>query len=142
VAAALAEPEAGRTLAAALGHGATLNGRRAVASARPSLVGARVAGPMPMLERPKREGAVLLPKVHSLALRLAKVAIGEIDASFAGGQSHDWDLAAADLLVHEAGASLTGFDGSVPVYNRAKPTHFPLVCAGPALHGQLLDGRR
>ena len=142
VAAALAEPEAKRIFAAALGHGATVNGRRVAASSRSEMRGSRVAGPMAMLERSHRQGAVLLPKIHSLALRLAKVAVGEVDASFAGGQSHDWDLAAADLLVHEAGASLTGFDGSVPVYNRPKPTHFPLVCAGSALHRQLLDERR
>ena len=34
-----------------------------------------------------------------------------IDAAFAGGNSHDWDLAAADLLVHEAGGALTTFGG-------------------------------
>ncbi|MFX4404394.1 inositol monophosphatase family protein, partial [Acinetobacter baumannii] len=59
-----------------------------------------------MLEEAQSRGAILLPKIHSLALRFAKVAAGEIDAGFAGGRSHDWDLAAADLLVHEAGASL------------------------------------
>jgi myo-inositol-1(or 4)-monophosphatase len=137
VAAALAEPEAGRVFAAALGHGATVNGRPMVAGRRESLAGARVAGPPPMLEQARRQGAILLPKVHSLALRFAKVAAGEIDVSFAGGRSHDWDLAAADLLVHEAGASLTGLDGAVPVYNRADPVHFPLVCAGSPLHGLL-----
>lgn len=137
VAAALAEPEQGRVFAAALGHGATVNGRRMVPTARDSLAGARVAGPMPMLAGPKRAGAILLPKIHSLALRFAKVAAGEIDAGFAGGSSHDWDLAAADLLVHEAGAALTGLDGTVPVYNRPVPVHSPLICATPALHGLL-----
>ncbi|WP_439572218.1 3'(2'),5'-bisphosphate nucleotidase CysQ [Phreatobacter sp.] len=137
VAAALAEPVAGRVFAAALGHGATVNGRRLVPGARESLAGARVAGPIPMLAGPKREGAVLLPKIHSLALRFAKVAVGEIDAGLAGGASHDWDLAAADLLVHEAGAALTGLDGAVPVYNRPVPVHSPLICAAPALHALL-----
>lgn len=134
VAAALAEPEARRTFTAALGHGAFVNGRRIATNRRDGLSGARVAGPKPMLDAAHRQGAILLPKVHSLALRFAKVAAGEIDAAFAGGRSHDWDLAAADLLVHEAGASLTGFDGAVPVYNRPVPVHFPLVCAGPPLH--------
>ena len=134
VAAALAEPEAGRVFTAARGHGAYLGNRRLAASGRESLAGARVAGPKPMLDKAQRGGAILLPKVHSLALRFAKVAAGEIDAAFAGGQSHDWDLAAADLLVQEAGASLTGFDGAVPVYNRPVPVHFPLVCAGSPLY--------
>jgi myo-inositol-1(or 4)-monophosphatase len=134
VAAALAEPEAKRVFTAARGHGAHVGGRRIAAGRREGLSGARVAGPKPMLETARRGGAILLPKVHSLALRFAKVAAGEIDAAFAGGQSHDWDLAAADLLVQEAGASLTGFDGAIPVYNRPVPVHFPLVCAGSPLY--------
>jgi myo-inositol-1(or 4)-monophosphatase len=137
VAAALAEPEARRIFSAALGHGATVAGHPLQPGRRTSLAGAVVAGPKPMLDRAQRDGAVLLPKIHSLALRFAKVAAGEIDVGFAGGQSHDWDLAAADLLVHEAGASLTGLDGAVPIYNRPAPVHVPLVCAGPALHGLL-----
>lgn len=140
VAAALAEPEAGRVFTAALGHGAHIGNRRLVAGGREGLAGARVAGPKPMLEAARRGGAILLPKVHSLALRIAKVAAGEIDAAFAGGQSHDWDLAAADLLVQEAGASLTGLDGAVPVYNRPVPVHFPLVCAGSPLYDMVRRG--
>ena len=139
VAAALAEPEARRVFTAARGFGATVRGRPMAAGARATLLGARVAGPKPMVERAQRQGAVILPKIHSLALRFAKVAVGEVDVAFAGGQSHDWDLAAADLLVHEAGASLTGLDGAVPCYNRPAPVHVPLVCAGPALHGLLID---
>ena len=46
------------------------------------------------------------PKIHSLALRIARVAQGQLDAAFAGKGAHDWDLAAADLLVQEAGGRL------------------------------------
>ena len=45
-----------------------------------------------------------MPRLRSLALRLAQVAQGALDVVIVGGNSHDWDLAAADLLVHEAGA--------------------------------------
>jgi myo-inositol-1(or 4)-monophosphatase len=134
VAAALAEPVAGRTFIAARGHGASVAGRPLAVKGRETIDGAVVAGPKPMTVKVERHGAVALPKIHSLALRFAKVAASEIDGGFAGGQSHDWDLAAADLLVHEAGASLTGLDGTAPCYNRPVPTHFPLVCAGFPLH--------
>jgi myo-inositol-1(or 4)-monophosphatase len=137
VAAALAEPVAGRIFVAALGHGASVSGRPLAPRSHDRVEGAVVAGPKPMTVKAENAGARALPKIHSLALRFAKVAAGEIDAGFAGGQSHDWDLAAADLLVHEAGASLTGLDGAVPCYNRPVPTHFPLVCAGFPLHGLL-----
>lgn len=139
VAAVLAEPEADRIFVAALGHGATVRGRRAVASARDSFDGARLAGPRPMIEPAGRQGAILLPKVHSLALRLAKVAIGEVDAAFASANSSDWDLAAADLLVHEAGAILTSLDGAQVLYNQAQPVHGALIAAAQPLHSLLRD---
>ena len=65
-------------------------------------------------------GIVAEPKVHSLALRLARVAAGTLDIAFASKNSHDWDLAAADLIVHEAGGALTTFDGPTPSSTTAR----------------------
>ena len=75
-------------------------------------------------------GIVAMPRVHSLALRLARVAHGELDAAVAGGNGHDWDLAAADLLVHEAGGMMTALDGKALIYNRPDPVHGMLIAAG------------
>ena len=72
----------------------------------------------------------ILPRVHSLALRFARVAQGQLDGAYAGGNSKDWDLAAADLLVHEAGGLLTSLAGEAVLYNRIEPVHVPLVAAG------------
>jgi myo-inositol-1(or 4)-monophosphatase len=69
---------------------------------------------------------------------LARVATGELDATIAGGQAHDWDLAAADLLVHEAGALLTTVGGQGLVYNGVSTRHPPLACAAAAFHDRLL----
>jgi myo-inositol-1(or 4)-monophosphatase len=77
--------------------------------------------------------------VHSLALRLARVAQGRLDIAFASDASHDWDLAAADLLVHEAGGTLTTLDGRTLVYDRPVPTHGALIAAGRARHQTLID---
>lgn len=142
VAAALAEPAAGRLFVAALGHGAAIDGRPLSPSGRADLEGARLVGPKPMIERHAGAGAILLPKVHSLALRMAKVAIGEVDAGFASPYGHDWDLAAADLLVHEAGAMMTDFVGARPIYNRPRPVHEALVAAGIPLHDVLVARAR
>jgi myo-inositol-1(or 4)-monophosphatase len=84
-------------------------------------------------------GIVAEPKVHSLALRIARIATGRLDVAFAGSDSHDWDLAAADLLVHEAGGALTTFTGQPLIYNRAQAKHEALVAAGRARHGRLID---
>ena len=64
---------------------------------------------------------------------------GELDAAIAGGNSHDWDLAAADLLVHEAGGLMTGLDGRVLIYNRPDPVHNVVLAAGRDRHVALAN---
>ena len=81
---------------------------------------------------------VAIPRIGSLALRLTRIAQGTVDLAFAGGNSHDWDLAAADLLVHEAGGAMTTLAGTPLAYNRPEPVHGPLIAAGRARHAALL----
>jgi myo-inositol-1(or 4)-monophosphatase len=94
-----------------------------------------------MVERIARADAsvVHVPRIPSLALRLVRAATGELDGALASGDSHDWDLAAADLILHEAGGFLTELDGSIPRYDRPEPVHGALVAAGHALHSLLLQ---
>ena len=103
------------------------------------LDGACVAAPAGYQKRLKtlEPGLVAHPKIHSLALRFARVAQGAVDAAFASGNAHDWDLAAADLLVHEAGGALTTFVREPLIYNKPQPVHPPLVAAGPKRHAAL-----
>src|SRR5262245_27152822 len=109
VAAALFAPVTDELFVAVRGRGATRNGRTIRASPGAHLAGLRVAGPARRLERLAAigPGTEIVPKIHSLALRLAAVSTGTLDAALAGPNSRDWDLAAADLLVHEAGGALT-----------------------------------
>jgi myo-inositol-1(or 4)-monophosphatase len=138
--AALFAPAENEFYAAVLGQGATCNGHRLEASDG-SLMHSRISGPRRITEQ--LTGTVptiiALPRVHSLALRFARVAQGRLDAALSAGNSHDWDLAAADLLVHEAAGALTSFAGDRIVYNRAEPVHGPLLAAGPARHRALCD---
>ena len=126
---------------ATAGAGATCNGIAIRVSADETLAGARIAGPKRVLDNMLRHEPSLLvaPRVHSLALRFARVAQGTLDAALAGGNSHDWDLAAADLLVHEAGGTLTTLAGKSAQYNRREPVHGPLVAAGRARSQVLRD---
>lgn len=122
------------------GRGATLNNAPIAASGGDTLTGAKLAGPKRYLDRFAGliPSALPQPKVHSLALRLTRVAHGGLDAAFASSGSHDWDLAAADLLVHEAGGLLTDFEGRPLRYNRPHTAHGALIAAGPARHGALI----
>jgi myo-inositol-1(or 4)-monophosphatase len=126
---------------AAAGQGATCNGEPIAATADADLDGVRVAGPPGLLKTlaTLRPGLVPVPKIHSLALRITRVAHGRIDAALASGNSHDWDLAAADLLVHEAGGTITTLRGHLPVYNQREPRHPPLVAAGRERHRGMLE---
>ena len=103
-------------------------------------MGARVAGPQQCLDRVAKlaPAAVAMPKIHSLALRFARVASGQIDVAFASVNARDWDLAAADLLVHEAGGAMTGVSGEPLVYNLQHSAHGALIAAGRERHAALI----
>jgi myo-inositol-1(or 4)-monophosphatase len=123
------------------GGGATLNAAPIRASDGAGLGGIRMGGPKRILDRLAQDGTgiVPMPRVHSLALRIARVAHGALDAAMAGGNGHDWDLAAADLLVHEAGGLMTALDGRILIYNRPDPVHGVLIAAGRERHAELVD---
>jgi myo-inositol-1(or 4)-monophosphatase len=122
-------------------HGARLNDRQIAVSAREVIDGsARLAGPKALVEDLRRAGLQfdLQPKIPSLAVRLVRVASGALDAGFASENAHDWDIAAADLILQEAGGRLTTLDGSSPIYNRTDTRH-GLLAAGPVqIHAELI----
>jgi len=125
---------------AAAGEGSTLNSAPVTATDGADFDRVRAAGPKPMLQRLTKIAPTLIaePKVFSLALRLARVGAGTLDVAFASENSHDWDLAAADLLVHEAGGALTTFAGQKLIYNRTNPLHGALIAAGRMRHEAFL----
>lgn len=141
VAAALFAPVSEELFTATAGGGAFCNGKPIHVSGGDGLDGAKFGGPRSYLERLQRArpAIVATPRVHSLALRFARVAQGALDAAFASGNSNDWDLAAADLLVHEAGGLLTTLAGRVLIYNQATPVHEALVAAGRDRHRRLVE---
>ncbi len=79
------------------------------------------------------------PFVPSLAYRLAMMAMGEIDLALARGSAKDWDLAAADLIVHEADGRLSDLEGSALHYNCRDIRHGTLVASRSSAHNEMLD---
>lgn len=126
-------PALGDTYTAEAGGGAFLNGDRLrVAEARKPDDGMRVTCPQNVAAAFRQAGVAFdcKPKIASLALRIAMVATSHYDAGYASKSSHDWDLAAADLVLQEAGGLLAGLDGLPLVYNKADPSHSVLTaCA-------------
>jgi myo-inositol-1(or 4)-monophosphatase len=132
IAGCLFAPATDEFFLASANNGATCNGAPIAVTLGASLEQARIAGPRSFVTRlaSVEPNLVVVPRVHSLALRFARVAQGTVDAAIAGPDSHDWDLAAADLLVHEAGGALTPLGGGTVLYNRPDPRHGILAAAG------------
>jgi myo-inositol-1(or 4)-monophosphatase len=141
VLAAVFVPASDEFFFAARGQGATLNDVPVCATAGFEWDFSRVAGPKPLVERLNRSSDEinLHPRIGSLALRLCRVAQGSLDAAFAGGQSRDWDLAAANLIVQEANGKMTALSGDTILYNRREVTHGVLVAAGRDRHARIVE---
>lgn len=103
-----------------------------------------VAGPKTMTRTvlPGIGDTVKVPYIPSLAYRIAMVAEGEIDATFVKPNSHDWDLAAADLILKQAGGDVLTPDGVSPLYAGTDPRHGTLVAgSGPLLRAMVSEAR-
>ena len=131
VAGVVLNPCEGVAYAAVSGGGATKNGETLTTSDSDDLAGIVVGGSKPLIAKLKPHGIVSGPWFYALANRLVQVADGALDAALARPDAHDWDIAAAHLILEEAGARLVGFDGAAPTYNRATTRQGGLIAAGP-----------
>lgn len=139
VAGVLYSPAAGRLYEGASGRPARLNGGELPRLGPGSIE--RVTGSRKLndlIERKCRAGLTVHPFVPSLAYRLAMVASGEIDAAIARPGAHDWDLAAAELVLEGVGGVLTGLDGQLRQYNRPNPVSGSLIACARPRHAGLL----
>lgn len=138
-------PAMGDTFIATRGGGAFLNGARIRVSPRAAFDGATtLAATVPTAAELHAAGLAFIaqPRVPSLAVRLVGVACGRFDAGVAGENAHDWDLAAADLILHEAGGVLSDLDSEAPRYNRENTRHGLLLAAPAQIHAQLVGAAR
>ncbi len=137
---ALAAPIRGQLFVATRGSGATLNNAPIAVSGRSALAGLSMPIDPQGLTAPfwpEPWDAVAVEKPNSLALRIAKVASGEADAFLEGRSISEWDIAAAALLLTEAGGTVSDRNGAALAFNRASPTVHGLVAATPALHAEV-----
>jgi myo-inositol-1(or 4)-monophosphatase len=133
-------PALKETYVASLGGGARLNGKPiSVSSCIALSPAAKVAAPVRLAEALRRAGLAfdLQPRLPSLAMRITNVARGALDAGFASENARDWDIAAADLILQEAGGRLATLDGCAITYNRVDTRHGALVAAPAGIHSQV-----
>ena len=142
VLAALFNPATDEFFEAEAAAGSLLNGKPIKVGKRSAIEGARMAAFAPMFKHPAWPAPwpeMEFIERNSVAYRIALVACDAADAAIALNSKNDWDLAAADLILHEAGGQLTSHDGKLLIYNRELPRHQSLLAAGPDLYGPLFD---
>ena len=90
---------------------------------------------MPAAGRPAEPRAL-----HSFArLPAGDVANGALDATFVKPSAHDWDIAAADLILREAGGQLLDPHGRAPLYAGEVTRHGALAAGSGELLAVLVD---
>ncbi len=143
VAGAVYNPMLDHLYKAMSGGGAFLGGDRIRTSARDGLAGCAMLGDRTMLGGPPWPEMKVETR-NSVAYRVALVADGSFDATVSLSAKRDWDLAAADIILREAGGRISDCHGAPLLYNRADACQTSMAAAGPALHAEImahLNGR-
>lgn len=134
---AIYNPASDELYSARTGNGARRNGAPIHVGRRDRLEGSAMLGDRTQLSQAP------FPPMHlqnrnSVAYRVMLVADGSADASVSLTGKRDWDLAAADVILHEAGGRLTDVQGTVMTYNRPSTLQTSLVAANPVLHAEIV----
>jgi myo-inositol-1(or 4)-monophosphatase len=126
--------------------GACRNGLEVRVGRRTAVEGCRMLGDRQMLAHPAWDvppnrpwPSMEIETRSSIAYRLALVADNSFDAMLALSAKRDWDLAAAHIILTEAGGIVTAHDGAVLRYNRPDALQPSVVGANPVLHAALLE---
>ncbi|MBO9474087.1 3'(2'),5'-bisphosphate nucleotidase CysQ [Shimia sp. R10_1] len=135
-------PRRNRLYVAAKGQGAMLNAEPLQVSNNAMMQGADV-----LVARPAMDAAVWKETPPdfkrgyrpSLAYRTALVAQGRFDAMLTLRPTWEWDIAAGDLILREAGAATSDRHGAPLIFNNADPRLAGIVAANPKIHAQICD---
>jgi myo-inositol-1(or 4)-monophosphatase len=136
-------PALNETYAAARGGGAAFNDVKLAAGA--GWPPRAAAGPKPIIDAIAAKlgtSVEITPRVPSLAYRLCMAAGGAVDFAVAAENSHDWDIAAADLLLEEAGARLIDASGERLLYNGRHVRRGALLAASDPAAPRLIEAFR
>lgn len=122
------------------GKGAFLNDVAITPTSRDELTGAHVLAARPALERHHWQGSVPdVKRSHrpSLAYRTALVAEGRYDAMLTLRPTWEWDIAAGDLILREAGAATSDRYGHDLRFNNPDPRLQGMVAGARGVHQKL-----
>ncbi|MEX2282104.1 MAG: 3'(2'),5'-bisphosphate nucleotidase CysQ [Gemmatimonadota bacterium] len=137
----VANPATGETFWAVRGSGAYLDDARLKVSERATADGATIVASSNELRvgefSPFRDGWTIQP-VGSTAYKLARVAQGAAEAFLSRGSKSEWDVAAGDLIVQEAGGRVTDLRRQPLRYNQPDPYVHGILATNGRLHEHIL----
>lgn len=123
------------------GQGAFLNGKPISASTVRRLAGCRIQADRDFLASKRWQSpwpGMRVSKLQSFALRLAEVAAGRADAAISARPKSEWDIAAADLIIGEAGGVCLDGDGRPFLYNQENTRRLRIIACGANLKQAML----
>lgn len=125
-------------------RGATKNGLNINVSAQAELCDARMMGDPKAFKADKYwptpwPKSMYSEQANSIALRICQIADGQFDCCVTLRPKNDWDVAAADLILEEAGGILTTGTGKRLIFNRKKPLHDHIVASNPGLREAVME---
>ncbi|MBR9842500.1 MAG: 3'(2'),5'-bisphosphate nucleotidase CysQ [Rhodobacteraceae bacterium] len=140
VAAVVYLPLLDKLYSAMRGGGAFLNDERIAPSSREALTGATILAARPAMAPEHWRAVPDIKRSHrpSLAYRTALVAEGRYDAMLTLRPTWEWDIAAGDLILREAGATTSDRYGAPLRFNNADPRQKGMVAAPSTLHQGLI----
>jgi myo-inositol-1(or 4)-monophosphatase len=139
LAGAVYNPATDEFFEAIAGGGARCNGLSISVTRKAEIAGAKLLVSWREFQRLCQGGAFVgceMAPIGSIAYKIALVAAGKADAVVALAPKSDWDLAAAHVILEEAGGRISSGKGSPLVY--AGKGHPSIIAADPGLHAQLV----
>ncbi len=129
---------------AELGKGAIKNGQPIQVSTTTNLCNARMMGdPSAFLSKKIWPSpwppTMVTEQQNSIALRLALVADGQFDMCVSLRPKNEWDVAATDLIVREAGGIVHAGHGHNFKYNRERPIYDHVIASNEILMPQVME---
>jgi myo-inositol-1(or 4)-monophosphatase len=124
------------------GEGVFLNGRPATVTNRTELPDAEIDASRSERKRGEFEPfetSLQIRTMGSIAYKLARVAAGQVDATWSRGPKNEWDICAGVLLIEEAGGVCNDLDDNLIMFNKSFPKANGIIADNGRLHQQIVD---
>ena len=122
--------------------GSWLNLKKIYTSKTSKLENSKMCAFKPMFSHPAWKSPwprMLIENKNSIAYRMALVSNGRFDSMMALNTKSDWDVAAGDLIINEAGGKVTDHKGNQLLYNLKNTSKKSIIGTCMSLHDKILE---